>query len=124
MPYIDSAERSELTVMTIGDEVKMYDIDKNVFLMATGSHFQSDIGVKLRQIAVKSLRKICGDILEERESNRALAHKVKGIALSCGAKEIARICLKLEHYDAVINKSAGKEILLDVSNAMIRLCDA
>jgi len=102
----------------------MYSIDTNVFFMATGCNFQSDIGVRFRQIAIRSLHKVSDDILHDRESNRVLAHKVKGIALSCGAIEIARICLKLEHYDSVINNSAGKKILMDVSNAMIHLCDA
>lgn len=102
----------------------MYSIDTNVFFMATGCNFQSDIGVCFRQIAILSLQKVSDDILHGSESNRALAHKVKGIALSCGAIEVARVCLKLEHYDAVINESAGKKILMDVSNAMIRLCDA
>ncbi|MGI9875932.1 Hpt domain-containing protein [Vibrio chagasii] len=102
----------------------MYSIDTNVFFMATGCNFQSDIGVRFRQIAIRSLHKVSDDILHGSESNRALAHQVKGIALSCGAIEIARVCLKLEHYDAVINESAGKKILMDVSNAMIHLCDA
>ncbi|PMK35336.1 Hpt domain-containing protein [Vibrio lentus] len=102
----------------------MYSIHTNVFFMATGCNFQSDIGVRFRQIAIRSLHKVSDDILHGSESNRALAHKVKGIALSCGAIEIARVCLKLEHYDGVINESAGKKILLDVSNAMIHLCDA
>lgn len=92
--------------------------------MATGCNFQSEIGVRFRQIAVRSLRKVGEDVLQGRESNRALAHKIKGIALSCGAIEIARVCLKLEHYDDVINESAGKKILMDASNAMIHLCDA
>lgn len=105
-------------------ELGMYSIDTNVFLMATGCNFQSDIGVRFRQIAIRSLHKVSDDILQGRESNRALAHKVKGIALSCGAMEIARVCLKLEHYDVVINESAGKKILLDMSNAMIHLCEA
>ncbi|MEZ8737287.1 Hpt domain-containing protein [Vibrio sp. 10N.222.54.B12] len=102
----------------------MYSIDTKVFFMATGCNFQSDIGVRFRQIVIRSLHKVSDDILNGSESNRALAHKVKGIALSCGAIEIARVCLKLEQYDAVINESAGKKILIDVSNAMIRLCDA
>lgn len=102
----------------------MYSIDTNVFFMATGCNFQSDTGVRFRQIAVRSLHQVNDDILQGRESNRALAHKVKGIALSCGAMEIARICFKLEHYDAAINEGAGKKILMGVSNAMIHLCDA
>lgn len=116
--------RSKLSVYTKLGELGMYNIDTNVFFMATGCNFQSVIGVRFRQIAVKSLRKVRDDILKGRESNRALAHKVKGIALSCGAMEIARICFKLESYDMVINESVGKKILMDVSKAMIHLCDA
>lgn len=101
----------------------MYSIDTNVFFMATGCDFQSDIGVRFRQIAIKSLHKVNDDILQGSESNRVLAHKVKGIALSCGAIDIARICLKLEHYDEVVSESAGQKILMDVSNTLIHLCD-
>ncbi|MCC4784516.1 Hpt domain-containing protein [Vibrio lentus] len=102
----------------------MYSIDTAVFFKATGCKFQSDIGIKFRKIAVRSLGKVVDDILQGCESNRALAHTVKGIALSFGAKEIARICLKLEHYDQVMRKDAGQKILMDMSNAMIQLCDA
>ncbi len=102
----------------------MYSIDTKVFFMATGCNFQSDIGVRFRQIAIRSLLQVRDDILKGGESNRALAHKIKGIALSCGAMEIARICLKLEHYDMIISENAGKKILMDVSNAIIHLCDA
>ncbi|KOO13201.1 hypothetical protein AKJ18_19815 [Vibrio xuii] len=102
----------------------MHNIDTNIFFMATGCKFQSDTGVRFRQIAVRSLHMIRDDIIQRRESNRALAHKVKGIALSCGAMEVARICLKLEHYDSVIKESAGQKILMDVSNILIHLCDA
>ncbi len=112
-----------MVFMKVG-ELGMYSIDTNVFLMATGCDFQSDIGVRFRQIAIRSLHEVSDDILQGRESNRALAHKVKGIALSFGAMEIARICLKLEYYDVVINESAGKKILMDMSSAMIHLCDA
>ncbi|MEZ9796904.1 Hpt domain-containing protein [Vibrio cyclitrophicus] len=102
----------------------MYDINKNVFLMTTGSQFQSELGVHFRKVAVKSLSKIRNDILYGGESNKELAHKVKGIALSCGAMEVARVCFKLEHYDGVISKVSGQRILSDVSNVMILLCDA
>lgn len=101
-----------------------YSIDIDVFFKATGSTFQSDFGFRFRQIAVRSLGKVVDDIFQGHESNRALAHKLKGIALSCGATEIARICLKLEHYDQIISKRAGEKILMDMSNAMIQLCDA
>lgn len=101
----------------------MYSIDTDIFFKATGCKFQSDIGVRFRQIVIRSLQQVSDDILQGREPNRALAHKVRGIALSCGAIEVARICLKLEQYDAVINKSAGKKILMDVSNIIIYLCE-
>lgn len=102
----------------------MYSIDTTVFLMTTGSDFQSDIGIRFRQIAVRSLRKINKDISQGGESNRVIAHKIKGIALSCGAMEIARICMKCEAYDEIINESHGKEILLNMSNVIIHLCEA
>lgn len=102
----------------------MYKINTNIFFMATGASFQSDIGVRFRRIAIRSLREVGDGILQGGESNKALAHKVKGIALSCGAMEIARICLKVEHYDKVISESAGQKILIDMSNAVIHLCDA
>lgn len=101
----------------------MYSIDTSVFFRVTGCDFQSDIGVRLRQLAVRSLHKVSEDIIQGQESNRAIAHKMKGIALSCGAVEVARICLKLDLYDKVIKESAGQKILMDVSKVMIELCD-
>ncbi|MGR5358895.1 Hpt domain-containing protein [Vibrio chagasii] len=101
----------------------MYSIDKNVFLMTTGFSFQSEIGIRFRKIAARSLQKVGEDIVQGRESNKTLAHKVKGIALSCGAMEIARICFKLELYDKVVSESVGQSVLMDLSNALIHLCD-
>lgn len=101
----------------------MYSIDTNIFFISTGCRFHSDMGVRFRQIAVRSLSKVCDDVLQGHESNQALAHKVKGIALSCGAMEVARICLKLEHYGKAINHSVTQRVLIRVSHVMINLCD-
>lgn len=101
----------------------MYEIDENVFLLVTGTSYQSELGIRLRQIAVRTLRQISDGLVQDEESNTELAHKIKGIALSFGANEIARICLKLEQYDAVIRAHLGKEILSNISNALICLID-
>lgn len=104
-------------------EHSMYHINQSTFLSTTGCDFQSETGIRFRRIAVKSLHTIIGDILQRTDSSRATAHKIKGIALSCGALEIARICLKLENYHQMINESATQKILKDVAMSMIELCD-
>ena len=101
----------------------MYQINQTAFLSTTGCDFQSETGIRFRLIAVKSLQTVIDDILQRNDSSRAIAHKIKGIALSCGAMEIARICLKLENYHQMINESATQNILKDVALSMIELCD-
>lgn len=104
-------------------EHSMYHINQTEFFSTTGCDFQSETGIRFRKIAVKSLHMIIDDILQRSDSSRAIAHKIKGIALSCGALEIARICLKLENYHQIINENAAQKILKDVAISMIELCD-
>ncbi|MEZ9481703.1 Hpt domain-containing protein [Vibrio splendidus] len=97
----------------------MYDIDKNVFLLVTGVTFESDLGKRFRRIAIEALGQICNDLPKDWQSNTERAHKIKGIALSFGADEISRICLKLDHYDAVVSNYNGKKILTMISKVLI-----
>ncbi|MCG9604091.1 Hpt domain-containing protein [Vibrio chagasii] len=97
----------------------MYDIDRNVFLMVTGVTFESDLGKRFRRIAIEALGQICNDLSKGRQSNTEVAHKIKGIALSFGADEISRICLKLAHYDAVVSNYNGIKVLTMISKVLI-----
>jgi HPt (histidine-containing phosphotransfer) domain-containing protein len=102
----------------------MYVIDEHLFTKTTGVDYQSPQGVMFRQIAVRSLRKVTQDISHNQESTKQLAHKIKGIALSCGMRDIARICSKVESYDRVINEKIAKNILSNKVKVMIQLCES
>ncbi|RYU68420.1 Hpt domain-containing protein [Aliivibrio finisterrensis] len=102
----------------------MYVIDEHLFTKATGVTYQSPQGLLFRQIAVRSLQKIEQDIPHSQELTKQLAHKVKGIALSCGMSDIARICSKVESYDRVINAKIAKNILSNKVKVMIQLCES
>ncbi|CAH6940370.1 Phosphorelay protein [Vibrio chagasii] len=101
----------------------MYYLDEKAFLVTTGVSFRSKMGAKFRLSAVKSLRQLISDIDSNKEPNRQLAHRAKGIALNCGVAGIAGVCARLEYYDKAINQSVSRQVLIDICEIMINLCD-
>ncbi|WP_286300083.1 Hpt domain-containing protein [Vibrio apostichopi] len=103
--------------------IMMYVIDENLFTKAIGVSYQSPQGKRFRQIAIRSLQKVEQDIAHNQESTKHLAHRIRGIALSCGVVDIGRICSKIELYDSVISDHLAQKALKDSVNILIHLCE-
>lgn len=102
----------------------MFVIDRNIFLKATGVDFQSEKGLQFRGMALRSLKQSEQELINKELNVKELAHKIKGIALLCGATELARVCSKLEHYRGILTTSHTNNILQLALTNMIALCQS
>lgn len=93
----------------------MYCVDKAVFQKSTGVDFDSEKGLFFRQLAVKSLAAFMEDVSQQSFTNRALAHRLKGIASTCGSMEAAYLCKKFEQYSDVLNEPRVRLLFIEIA---------
>lgn len=101
----------------------MYCVDKSEFQNGTGVAFDSDKGLFFRRLAIKSLTAFQVDVAQQSFPNKALAHRLKGIASASGCTSGTYLCKKLEHYNDVINEKRVRVILNDIASALITELD-
>lgn len=100
----------------------MFNIDSSLFFRATGVDPHSEKGSHFLGIALRSLKQTEQEFIHQELTVKELSHKVKGIALLCGATDIARICLKLELYQEVFSENRANYIFQLALASMISLC--
>ncbi|HGY9594683.1 TPA: hypothetical protein ACOJPH_002342 [Vibrio campbellii] len=97
----------------------MYCVDKAVFQASTGVDFDSDKGIFFRQLAIKSLKAFLADVSEQSLPNKALAHRLKGIASTCGSDKAVKLCKKFEQYDEILDVDRVSIIFSDIALNLI-----
>lgn len=104
---------------------RMYSIDKTLFSRVTGTEFYSEVGLKFRQLAIKSLKSVLDEAQYSNGSDSLeLIHRVKGITLACGVPSAAHVCSKLEEYNEVMNVAKTQEELIHLIMSVINLYDS
>ncbi|NOH80999.1 Hpt domain-containing protein [Vibrio sp. RE86] len=100
----------------------MYSINHDLFMKSTGAEYYSEKGLSFRAIAIKSLKKVMAEVVADTPTNCSHAHKVKGIALMCGAADAAHVCQKLESYGDIVSPVARQNTLQHIIESLINLC--
>ncbi|WP_038880784.1 Hpt domain-containing protein [Vibrio jasicida] len=100
-----------------------YQLQSKLFMKSTGVEYNSEKGRHFRYLAKQCLEKFLVDMVEENLSLVNSAHRLKGIASTCGVLEVENICQKIERYSCLVNQKAARNKLVDMAIAMICIID-
>lgn len=100
----------------------IYYFDKALFLSYTGVDHSSVLGSKFRLIARKNLQSMQQQLINDPNCDYGeFSHKLVGIASSCGLKNAARVCSKLEIYHTILKDKKNIYIFNSIISNLIKI---